>query len=132
MSDERSTMNEPFLAAGVLDPACVAELVDSGVPGLVEELATLFGEDAPRSVAGLRAAAERGDAPELARVAHALKGSAATLGARALASTCAGLEAEGHAGRTDVGARLVSLQREVDAVVRALAELVASQQGRSE
>jgi HPt (histidine-containing phosphotransfer) domain-containing protein len=118
MSDDRVT-------TAVLDPVTVAELTDSGVPGLLEELTSLFSEDAPRSLARLRSAMEHGDATEVARVAHALKGSAATLGARVMASVCAALETDALAGRTDAWARLATLEEQMSAVLRALAELAS-------
>jgi len=55
------------------------------------------------------------------KAAHSLKGSAGTLGARALSEMCAGLEECGKAGRmTEVGMRLSAIQEEFARVRKAL------------
>jgi signal transduction histidine kinase/CheY-like chemotaxis protein/putative methionine-R-sulfoxide reductase with GAF domain len=114
----------PDQAADVLDPEALADLEAGGGPELLTELIGLFGEDAPRAVARIRLAVEGGDAAELTRVAHALKGSSATLGARAMSVTCGALEAGGRAGRaTDLAPTLAELERQTDDVMRALAAL---------
>jgi CheY-like chemotaxis protein len=80
--------------AGV-DRTVLLGLREFQVPGEedpVAELIGLFLRDAPARVAGIRAALEAGDAQAVERVAHALKGSAATLGAYALGDLCAQLE----------------------------------------
>ena len=51
-----------------------------------------FGEDADRQLESMRAAALMQDAESVRRCAHKLKGSAATIGAHALASRCARVE----------------------------------------
>jgi HPt (histidine-containing phosphotransfer) domain-containing protein len=57
-----------------------------------------FLELMPGRVDAMTAAAERGDVGELAREAHGLKGSSATLGAVRLATACAALEQAGADG----------------------------------
>jgi HPt (histidine-containing phosphotransfer) domain-containing protein len=111
---------------GVLDSATVRELLDGGGADLLAELVGLFNEDAPRHVARLREAVGGLDTAEVARLAHALKGSAATLGARLMSATCAELEAASRAGRTDVGPVMARLEQQTDDVLRALARLVAA------
>jgi HPt (histidine-containing phosphotransfer) domain-containing protein len=108
----------------VLDASVLAELQAGGMEGLLAELIGLFSEDAPRNVERIDAALRAGDAGELARVAHALKGSAATLGARAMAATCLELETGGHAGRTvELAPFLARLEAQTDDVLKALAAL---------
>ncbi len=108
----------------VLDAGALAELDAGGGPELVAELLTLFSEDAPLHVQSLRAAVEAGDAGAVARLAHALKGSSATLGARAMAATCAALEAGGRAGQaTELATNMADLEREIAEVLRALARM---------
>jgi HPt (histidine-containing phosphotransfer) domain-containing protein len=58
----------------------------------------LFLDSAPPRLAALREAVARDDARTLEQEAHALKGSAATLGARPLAAICEELQALGRAG----------------------------------
>jgi HPt (histidine-containing phosphotransfer) domain-containing protein len=58
----------------------------------VAQLVALFLRETPAQLADIRAALESGGAPALERAAHALKGSAGTLGAYALRDLCAQLE----------------------------------------
>jgi CheY-like chemotaxis protein len=114
----------PAPSIPVLDPDTLVELQDPGIPGLLAELIGLFSEDAPHNVARLHAAVAGADPAEVTRIAHALKGSAATLGARTMAATCAAIEAAGRAGRAaDLGPALAELQRQTHDVLAALAEL---------
>jgi signal transduction histidine kinase/CheY-like chemotaxis protein len=116
----------PSAADGVIDTKLLAELQGSGMDGLLAELIGLFSEDAPLNLERIRAALSGGDAAELARVAHALKGSAATLGARAMAATCLELETGGHAGRTaELGPALARLEQQTHEVLRGLAAVAA-------
>jgi HPt (histidine-containing phosphotransfer) domain-containing protein len=109
----------------LLDPAVVEELLGGGVPGLLGELVAVFSEDAPRHVACLREALGRQDTAEVARVAHTLKGSAATLGARLMSATCAELESASRAGHTDLGPLMARLEQQTGDVLEALARLVS-------
>ena len=114
-------------AADVLDASAIAELEAGGGPELRDELIALFNEDAPSALEKIRAAAAAGDAAELGRVAHALKGSSATIGARLMSATCASLEAAGRAGQiADQGPAIVELERQMSDVLQALAALVAN------
>jgi HPt (histidine-containing phosphotransfer) domain-containing protein len=63
----------------------------------VGTLIAMFLDEAPRRLAALREAAERGEARAVAREAHTLKGSCANFGARRLAGLCEQLEALGRA-----------------------------------
>jgi HPt (histidine-containing phosphotransfer) domain-containing protein len=120
------TAASPAPHADVLDAAVLGDLQVPGLEGLLAELIGLFSEQAPRNLGRMRAALCSGDAAELARVAHALKGSAATLGARAMAATCLELETGGRAGRSvELAPALARLEAQTDEVVRALAALAA-------
>lgn len=88
----------------VLDPIVVAglrELNQPGEPDVVHEILTLFLADAPVRFAAIDAAVAAGDGPSLQRAAHALKGSASTIGAHALQRTCQNLEEIGKSGDLD-------------------------------
>jgi CheY-like chemotaxis protein len=62
------------------------------------ELVTLFQIDSPKRILSLYRAAAAGDQGEMMRVAHALSGSAASMGARSLAFLCKALEAQIKSG----------------------------------
>jgi PAS domain S-box-containing protein len=78
-----------------------AELLDrvGGDVKLLRELVGVFLDSWPGQVSELRAALERGDGPTLARVAHTLKGTVGTLGARAAYAAAQRLEAVLRDGR---------------------------------
>jgi HPt (histidine-containing phosphotransfer) domain-containing protein len=63
-----------------------------GDRALLLELVGIFVEEASARIRELRDATASGDARELERVAHSLKGSATILGARSLQDLCAALE----------------------------------------
>ncbi|MCA1647668.1 MAG: Hpt domain-containing protein [Chloroflexi bacterium] len=64
----------------------------AGDPTLIARLVGLFLEDTPDRLHHLRAATERRDDAALRAVAHALRGSSETFGARDMANQCRALE----------------------------------------
>ena len=62
-------------------------------------LANLFRTDSPQRLAALRTAATSRDAAQVARVAHSLSGSSASIGATGLSMLCKELETLAKAGR---------------------------------
>jgi CheY-like chemotaxis protein/HPt (histidine-containing phosphotransfer) domain-containing protein len=76
----------------------IASLRADGGEAVAEELITLFAGDAPKHCEEIREAIARGDARAACAAAHALKSSAATLGANRMASLCAQIEDAGAAG----------------------------------
>jgi len=101
--------------------AGLRDLQEEGEPDLVGQLIALFFADAAPRLDALREAAARGDAATLLREAHALKGSCASLGARAMTALCAELETLARAGDlTGVPAVLAGLVVEDDRVRAAL------------
>jgi CheY-like chemotaxis protein/HPt (histidine-containing phosphotransfer) domain-containing protein len=94
---------------------CVAPEVEFAPPDEIEKvhavlgrgfasLVDLFLADTPRRLAALRAAAEQGDVTVLAKEAHALAGSAVSLGAGSLAIACRALEIDCQRGRASAAA----------------------------
>jgi len=84
----------------VLDPSVVAHLrsLDDGSGTFLAEIATLFLQDTPPRVEAIRRALEQNDATRMADQAHALKSSAANVGATALRELCIEIEAIGMRG----------------------------------
>jgi HPt (histidine-containing phosphotransfer) domain-containing protein len=114
----------PSLDHEVLD--ALREMQGEGEPDLLAELVEIFEEDASTRLRALREALERGDAESLKQTAHALKGSAANLGARRMAHMAARIEelAGGSESlKEEVADLLEELQREFKGV---RAELSAS------
>jgi len=72
--------------------AMLHDLTSEGKPDVFASMAQLFIDDAGIRISSLRQAAASADGETLAKQAHALKGSAANLGAMRLADVCLALE----------------------------------------
>ena len=93
-----------------LDPEVVAtlrELAAEGEPGLFGELAGLFLAELEPRIEGIRSGVLAGDAGEVSRWAHSLKGSAGNLGAGRLSAVCGRIEQEARGGGTTESATLL-------------------------
>jgi HPt (histidine-containing phosphotransfer) domain-containing protein len=103
----------------VLDQAALANLLEmvGGDPEFVDELIDTFLGDAPQQLAELHAAVAAGTAADAVRPAHTLKGTAATIGARAVEATSRSIEEDARAGSID------GLEARVGELERALADL---------
>jgi HPt (histidine-containing phosphotransfer) domain-containing protein len=98
--------------------------------GLVLEMTALFREDTPRRLQEIRRTLSIGDAEAFSRTAHALKGGAGAIGARALRAQAAELGAAVLVGSTTVPeAALMQLDATYQDTLRAL-EAFASGDGR--
>ncbi len=80
-----------------LDHALALERV-GGDQGLLREIAVLFLNEYPRSIAEIRQAIESGDAVGLERAAHSLKGSIGNFGAQQAFQAALHLETIGRSG----------------------------------
>jgi two-component system, sensor histidine kinase and response regulator len=103
---------------GGLDPA-------GNGPALIRRLLESFLARIPVDLADLRTAFHHGDAARALRVAHRLKGAAATVGSSGMVSLCEQLELRARAGTMPpAGDLLPLLEEEFDRVIRALDEIV--------
>jgi two-component system sensor histidine kinase/response regulator len=96
------------------------ELALSRVGGdteLLKEIGVLFVEDYPKLMDELRAAADRGDAKNVERTAHGLKGSVSNFGAKAAVDAAWAVEQMGRAQD------LADVQRGIQALEQALTAL---------
>lgn len=85
---------------------------------LVHDVAHLFRENAPAALDRLRAAIEAGDAAELARQAHALKGTCLNLRASEAVASLAAIEAAARQGDVGIGrARLPAVEVAIAAIL---------------
>ncbi len=113
----------PPAAAEVLDAAVLRQWrkIAGHNPALPAHLVETFCADADQRLAGLRECAAGTDAPRLRTEAHALKGAALNVGARALARLCQQLESLGQSGTTAGAAELLEpLTAELARAARAL------------
>jgi len=89
----------------------------------IRELMGLFIDDGGNHIVRLGGALDRSDAGLLAEVAHALKGSSASVGANRMAQLCGQLETSGRAGTTAGGAAVLqALVEEFKCVTRFLSK----------
>jgi len=113
-----------------IDREQLAQLLDADAAGGVGFFATLlekFMEEGPKRIAAVDAAVRGADRDALRRAAHALKGSAAALGGRALAAACKSIEdlsqSDSLAGAE---AALARIEREYARLCEALGEAYES------
>ena len=91
------------LADAVVDPAAIERirgLQSPGQPDFLAELIELFVDHGPMQIAALRDAAVRGEATDLRRAAHTMKGDASNWGAVGLVEACQALERLAAGGTT--------------------------------
>jgi PAS domain S-box-containing protein len=114
----------PVPAPEVVDEARLLERVGGNRKALAD-LVRIFRADWPKQVARLREAVGQDDAAALRASAHALKGSVANFAAPLATEAALRLQKMGEAGRlAGAAGALEHLEREVDAVLAALAGLV--------
>ncbi|MDQ3980563.1 MAG: response regulator [Actinomycetota bacterium] len=120
-----SQSETPAPAEEVLDLSLLEQLRDLG-PGddgadLFTKLVETFARESATRVAELRDAAQNGDFARLLRVAHTQRGSSAVMGAGALASACAALEAASRGSDIEeVRERLKDIEAELERATAAL------------
>lgn len=89
-------------------------------PGTVRGLVARFAHEAPQRLAWLRAAVDDGDLARLEFHAHALRGSAANLGAAVVAAELAVIESDAREQRQPAPATLTAVEALLE---RSIAEL---------
>ncbi len=111
-----------------LDPAVIVslrELTPPGEPDVLKEVLQLFLDDVPGRIGRLRQAWQAGNAAEVQRAAHSLKGSAGNIGATDLLAVCRTLDDRGKSGDlTHMDGLMASLDTEYARVEAAIAELM--------
>ncbi len=118
------------VAEGIAVASLRESLRSAGVESLLDELLAGFRRDAPGRAAAIEAGLQAGDAAAVARAAHAYKGSAGAVSARALAKVLGELEAAGRNGDITATRFLAArMRKEHD---RVLAQLAAGTAERVE
>jgi HPt (histidine-containing phosphotransfer) domain-containing protein len=85
----------------VLDPGVVESLRQLTPPGeadVLGEILNLFLDEVPKKIHSLRSAVTAGDAMQVQRIAHSLKGSSGNIGARAMYDVCRQLDDRAKSG----------------------------------
>ncbi len=89
-------MMAPALDTAVIES--LRQLTPPGEPDVLKEVLQLFLDDVPGRIERLRTAWQGGNAVEVQRAAHSLKGSAGNIGAHALHAICHQLDELGRSG----------------------------------
>lgn len=112
-------------SASVIDSGALLEGV-GGNRRLLQKLARLFLADLPKSVARIKSAFASRDGEELAKTAHALKGSIGNFGAMKAVEIAAEIERIGRTGELDIAQEALSaLEVELSAAKKELEKLAA-------
>jgi len=109
----------PAAADSVIDDDDLLARV-GGDAALAHEVLTLFAEDSPARLAAVDTAVAEHDLSGLRRAAHAIKGAAATIGARDLAAAAANLEQAAIPGHHTCAAEVARLRTAGAALTAAL------------
>jgi hypothetical protein len=119
------------LDPAVLDPAVLESLRDlagDGQSNLLRDLYALFVRDTPARLQALGEGHAADDADSVVFAAHALKGSAANVGATRLTAVCQQIEDTARAGDLDgVDALIADARRHADDAQAALSSVVAAE-----
>ncbi len=92
---------------------------------LIQEMVTIFLQDAPKQLSAAHQALANQDSKELGRIAHTLKGSSSYYGAKRLAIPCTELEDNCEVGNLSGASSLVAqLEKEFEAVREVLKSMV--------
>ena len=92
-ADLRADTSTDAATANSDTPATWRQQIQAAGPAAMARLVELFVDDTARSLAAMRQTLAQGDGHELAKMAHALKGSCLQLGVARMADCCDGLEA---------------------------------------
>lgn len=113
-------------ARAALDPAVVdslRQLTPPGEPDVLAEILTVFLAEAPRRIERLKSAFRAGNALEVQRAAHSLKGSSGNIGADGMFEICRQIDERARAGELGLEPLIEALDREyldVEAAIRGL------------
>ncbi|HEX8452314.1 MAG TPA: Hpt domain-containing protein [Longimicrobium sp.] len=91
---------DPFRVESPGDPAALERLHRWGGDALRTQIVEMFLARAPAQIAAALAAAQRGDAEEVRKVAHTLKSSAGQLGAVTVQRLCQDAEHRAESGES--------------------------------
>ena len=113
-------------ASPAIDPQAIAGLreLNPDDPAFLAELIDLFLQDIPERIAEIESALAQGNAAQLTRAAHTVKGSCSNFGANGLARVAQTMEQQGKASAfADATATLPELRAEFALVEAALKQL---------
>lgn len=104
----------------------IRSLNTDGRPDLLAELVSIFRDTTPELLEGLETAASSGDARQLQRLAHRLKGGSGNVGARHMSRLCADLEllARETASTEGFDSHVGAIRRSYDEALEALRALL--------
>lgn len=108
-----------------LDEVALDRIRAIGGPVLLGRMAVVFIEDVPKRIERMRAAGAIGDRAMVARMAHSIRGSAASLGGAAAVDACLALELAARTDGADLDAAVARTERAIAELRNALRPLTA-------
>jgi HPt (histidine-containing phosphotransfer) domain-containing protein len=121
----RTSMCDPILIDDAVDLSVLTSFEEvhvDGEPDLVVELIDLYLDDAPQKLKAMRIALSLRDSNSLRDVAHSLKGSSSSLGARQVAALCEEIEKDAiDLSSQEANTVLIRVEHEFDRVRLAFA-----------
>ncbi len=130
-SPEAGDTDASHAGNAMLDPSAIRairELQQPGNPDLLSRVVSLYLEDCPGLLNGLRKSIEESDAENVRQHAHRFKSGSANLGATGLAELCKQLEYKGRENDLADGEALLS---RIESEFRAVAVLLNEELARS-
>jgi HPt (histidine-containing phosphotransfer) domain-containing protein len=110
----------------LVDDEALGRIRAIGGDSLVDQMVELFVVDVPARLERLRCALAADDRTAVARAAHSIRGSAATLGALTVAQLCTSLELAAKAPGSSLGASVDALAGAIQAACEELRGLAAA------
>ena len=110
-----------------LDPAVVErlrQLTPPGEPDVLHEIMAVFLAEVPRRIERLKAAWRDGNAAEVQRAAHSLKGSSGNIGADAMFDVCRRIDERARGGELGNATLIDALDAEYARVDTAIRDLL--------
>ncbi|MBS1792341.1 MAG: PAS domain S-box protein [Acidobacteria bacterium] len=122
--EKRNLNNDKFAEIPTFDEAMFKSLEEfspDGADEIIAELIGIFLEESPKGFQNLAGAVEAGDLKKIETLAHALKGSCATIGVARTAALCSALERLAFEGGLDGAPELLT---EIDAELKRSVEVL--------
>lgn len=127
---EGSPLDESLISQAALKETLELDRLSGG--GVFARVVRIFLDETPITLEDLRTAVRDGDAPNIARAAHALKSASLNVGAESMSVLCKELEALGKSGTTDGAASLATRLDELYLAVKATLEMWLEQNQRDD
>jgi two-component system sensor histidine kinase/response regulator len=106
----------------------IRALESESLPNLLEQVVTLYFQEAPSLIDTIKRSFQSGDAHGLSQAAHTLKSSSANVGATSFAAFCEEIETRARAQElSEIGDQIAQIEPQFERVVKALEQVSTSE-----